>query len=551
LYLDETIYSKINKLLKINIESKEKIKYELFFNYGKIFFKPKANNRYNKFILIYSLINNESTKDIYYIPEIILSFVNFGRAYNLFDEMIKNENIFEVCLINKCDFENKYDCKSYLINKNYYEEPNKNENIELNINNNKVTKYLSYLIIIHNEYLKIKKEINQNIIIQSNRPEEEYYLINRAYMNELENILHFKEFIDEINIDEIQNLELDINNINIDVINKIKEKLKIKEYLLTLDESKLINNENKFYISKEELFNNENKKLYYYNNCQIINKKIYLLLNQINDNFPIITKKIRCVLNNNKIIIYSNDKIINTGYLNNENTFIIEYIIYSESNYGISKIFEMFKMRGYLFIQQYLSIKRINVKVNYLSIDAKIYSLLEENDTRQNLSSKLKALILLSLFKNKKINYQKDNNKEKVFLLNKEWLSQYQFGEINKLIKNNYKLNNYLIKEEISNLSIDSIQMNDIISLLDYDLLLAIDDNFSKLQNMDNIPYQAKPELLKLDNKEITIYKSFVMINEDISKIFEKNFEFFNCEYKYNTYISHMDGDIIIISKYP
>ena len=55
-------------------------------------------------------------------------------------------------------------------------------------------------------------------------------------------------------------------------------------------------------------------------------------------------------------------------------------------------------------------------------------------------------------------------------------------------------------------------------------------------------------ELLKLGNKNINIYTNFVMINEEIFNLLTKNFYFSNCEY--NTYLSHMDGDIIIISKY-
>jgi len=242
-------------------------------------------------------------------------------------------------------------------------------------------------------------------------------------MNELENILHFKEFIDENNIYEIKNLDLDINKNNNDSINKIKGRIKEKmiKYLLTLDDNKLIIND-KYEISRIELIDNENNKLCYNNNCQIINKKIYFLLNQIDNNISIKTKLIKCVLNNKKIIIF-NDKIINVGNLNEDNIFIIEYIIYSDSNEDISHIFEVFKKRGYYaFIGRNISDKRIKINDNNQLLEAKIYSLLGEKETnkkRKDLSSKLKALILLSLFKNNKEIYQKANNKEKVFLMNK------------------------------------------------------------------------------------------------------------------------------------
>ena len=498
--LNDIVFSKINQLLNLNIISMEENKFKLSFNKGRLALKPKFNNQ--SYILICSYLNNEPRKDIInYIPNIILLFGIFENLNNLFDLMIQNENIFEACSNNKFIFENKYYCKSYLINNNNIIDPIKTGNKELDKNNNKVNKYICYLIIIHKEYSKIKNEINGTIIIQSNRPEEEYYLINREYMNELENILHFKEFIKKINIDEIKILDLDFNNINNDIMNKIKDRLnkEMINYLLTLNENKLIlNTENKYYISKIDLQDNENNKLHYYKNCQIINKKLYLLLNQIDKNILAKTKQIRCVLNNKKIIIFNNNNIINTGYLNEDNIFIIEHIIYSRSNGDISKIFEIFKIKGYEFILAYLPYKRININTYNILLEAKIYSLLEEKETKKILSPKLKTLILLSLFNQK--NY-KPNNMEKVFLMNKDWLFQYQYDEINKLIEKNDKLKNFLAKVSRSNFSIDSIQIDKIIPLFDYNSLLKIDNNISKLKNQ-NIPYQAKIKIFLIKQKK-------------------------------------------------
>jgi len=554
--LDENIYSKINKLL--NIESKEENKFELSFNHGRICLKPNSNNKINiqDYILICSLSNDDSKKEIKYIPEIMISFDNLG-GFNSFEEKIKNENIFEACSKNKSNFENIYKCKSYLINQNIIKDLNKNGKIELNTNNNKENKYLYYLIILYKEYQKFKNEINEKFI-QSNRPEEEYYLINRKYMNELENILHFQETIKENKIDEIKTLDLDLNNINNtnnEIINKIRGNLKEKviNNLIKLDDDKLIiNNGNKYELSTIAISDSEKYIFKYYNNCQIINKKIYLLLNHIDKDISKISKSIKCILNNKKIITFDKEKIINIGHLNEENTFMIEHIIYSESSEKISKIFEVFKKRDYSLNEKSISDKRIKINYNDNLLEAKIHSLLEEKESnriRKELSPKIKVLILLSLFKNKKINYQKDNNKGKVFLMNKKWLLQYQYDKINKLIEDNGKLKNYLDKEKISNLSIDSDQMNTIISLLDYDSLLKINDNISKLENNNNIPCQAIKELLALDNNtNIFIYTNFVMINEEISEMLGNYFNDFKGDYNY--YYSHMDGDIIIAYKY-
>ena len=76
--------------------------------------------------------------------------------------------------------------------------------------------------------------------------------------------------------------------------------------------------------------------------------------------------------------------------------------------------------------------------------------------------------------------------------------------------------------------SIDSIQMNDIISLLNYDSLFKIDVYISKISKDSGIPYQAEAERLKLNNKEITIYTNFVMVNEEIGKILKKIFVLIN-----------------------
>ena len=132
--------------------------------------------------------------------------------------------------------------------------------------------------------------------------------------------------------------------------------------------------------------------------------------------------------------------------------------------------------------------------------------------------------------------------------MNEKWLLYYKFKEINKLIEKNEKIKNYFNKVKLQNLSIDSNQMNTIISLLDHDPLLEIDDNILKLENIKNIPCQAIKELLTLDNNtNIIIYTNFVMINEEISEMFVNNFNDFKGDYNY--YYSHMDGDIIIAYK--
>ena len=90
--------------------------------------------------------------------------------------------------------------------------------------------------------------------------------------------------------------------------------------------------------------------------------------------------------------------------------------------------------------------------------------------------------------------------------------------------------------------------MNDIISLLDYDSLLKIDEYISQLKTMAKIPFEAIDESLKLKNKTIIIFQKFILINEDNLKMLGKYFPIpSNCQDI--TYLSHINGDLFIMNK--
>ena len=550
---DNNIFSKIMNKLNKNFESEE-ISFDLFFKHGKIALKPNKDSIFNKYnnnysLFLYSLRKENNSNEINFIPEIKLLFEKNENRFNFLKEIINNNT--EVFSYNNLILEEKYEFRSYLINENKAIEPMKNQMKEFSLNN-KVNKYLSYLIIIYNENTKIKNEL----YLQSIAQEKEFYLINRKYMNQLENIIFFKEFINNRNIDTIKNLDLDINYYNNEIENNLKDVFKdfTTNYLLKIDENKLIfDNENIYNISKKEFVNKEKIKLYYYDDCQIINQKLYLLLNQIDKNLLTKVQLINPILNDNKIFFSFNSNIINIETLNeNNNTLIMEDIIYSESSEELLNIREIFKTAGYLGMKNYLNNKKIDIIFNSYSSHINIYSLSRKKETYKNekyLSSKLKTLILLSLFEKNSTKYYKRNKTEKVFLMNKDWLIHYQYDKIKSLIEK-IEVNNYINNQNQLNLSIDSNQMNDIISLLDNEELLKIDEYISKLQEYNNIPCEAKSEKLKLkDNKIIFIYNNFFMINKEFTHIFNLYFsEFFNCNNI--TYVSHAKGDIIIIDKF-
>jgi len=546
--IDKNIFSKIMEILKKDI--KMEISFDLYYNFGKIALKPKINGIFdnfndNFFIFLYSLSKGIYSFEINYIPEIILSFDDISKRFNFFNENTKNNNnIFEISSDNNVI--EKYKFKSYLINENKIKGTIKDQIKKYDLNN-RVNKFLSYLIIIYNENNKIKKEIKETIF-QSNSLEKQYYLINRKYMDELENILYFKEFTNNINIYKIKNLDLDINYIQ----DNCKEY--INNYLIKIDENKLKFENIYNNLSKKELSDNENNKLYYYDGCQIINQKLYNFLNHIDKNIQVKAKLINAIIKDIKIFFFLNEKIINTGYLYEENnTLIIENVIYSESSQELLNISEIFKAKGYSYMEAHLLDKfNKNIIVNSNSLYINLYTLSgskEANKNTKNLSSKLKTLILLSLFEQKKTDYYKMKKSEKVFLMNKNWLFQYQYQKINSLIEEDEKIKNYLGKQNQLDLSIDSHQMNDIISLLDYEELLKIDEYISNFRT-DCVPNEAKNEKLKLkDIKTIIIYNNFVMINDEFCQIFNRYFsKTFYCNNI--SYASHINGDIIIINDF-
>lgn len=108
------------------------------------------------------------------------------------------------------------------------------------------------------------------------------------------------------------------------------------------------------------------RKLYYFKNCQIINRQILTLLNKIIDILPSKLELVNCVLNNHKIIMFQNSEILNIGYLNEDNEFIVEYFICSLdifNSFHISKIFNEIKIEGYNFIKNYLCYDKIKFNI--------------------------------------------------------------------------------------------------------------------------------------------------------------------------------------------
>ena len=123
-------------------------------------------------------------------------------------------------------------------------------------------------------------------------------------------------------------------------------------------------------------------------------------------------------------------------YFNTEET-IIQYIILSKE--AIS-LFNSLIIKGYNFIEQYLLYNKANIEINYNKYEYEIihiiiYKLFHNNKVEFRMSDKLKALILLAYFQNKLY----DNNLHEVYLINHQWLKQYNYNCIKSSVDKNYK----------------------------------------------------------------------------------------------------------------
>ena len=166
----------------------------------------------------------------------------------------------------------------------------------------------------------------------------------------------------------------------------------------------------------------------------------------------------------------------------------------------------------------------------------------ENKNKKQNISNnyiiseKLKALILLILNEEKYI--KKDFNNDQaveVFLLNNKWLIQYQYDTIKTELEN---INNLNIDSDINNI-------DNIILKLDKQILEEIDKKI--LSTNSHISFNAQPEKLKLLDKEINIYKDFIIVNEPLLDTLKAAFSETKIKNQNIKYFPHKIGDLFII----
>ena len=416
---------------------------------------------------------------------------------------------------------------------------------------NKNTKNLIHLYLLEQK-IKYHKEIDK-------MKSEKIYFIQKNIVDKYKELCHYEEIIDFF---EKYNTKIELNENNIsDIIEQIPKNTTYKienineEYLLYLLKKdnigqwkykslKIENNKRINYIDDFEMIDRDLKEYFKEKNFKVLKGK-YIIGNK--GIFIYITYE-------NKITKKTESSIFEFGNFDKNGNFNIEYLL-DQNEIGnpsyfintlvdvdIDSIFNLiikqekkdikfsisllnYPYNFYIFndintdnISNYTinnttlnesSIYKSTISIETNSINIKN----QKNDFSLKSNNKLECLIKISIFQ-KIININKINI-QKVFLLNTKYLEQYYFNDIEELIKKKF----------------DNININDLsLNLIDKNLLndsqfKEINNKISSINNI-NTPYIYEGEDFNLSNiKKIKIFKSFVIINEDLSKDMEEHFD--------------------------
>jgi len=379
-----------------------------------------------------------------------------------------------------------------------------------------------------------------------NNPNKEYYLIHESYINKLSSLFHLVD-IRNIMGQYSQKKNEELFNIVKEAAKKDKELKKLN----LLDKATIQSNMDSIGVGEFHHYyanNDKSTNLLYYKHCDIISFEILNLLREIDKNINRKIQKVKCVFDCNKIMLFINDKIINiANYNKGINT---EYIIISNgqnNSCNLSQIFKKFEDEGQTnFINKFCFSNLINFNINYYNqitnVSANIYKITPDGKIEYIPSDKLKVMILLSLYQK----YNFENIPQKVYLIDPQWLKQYEYEKIKKLVDADLnKINNF------GKLSYDLNFASQIIPFLSIDKLKKYDQEYYSKAPNPNLHFNCRNYEQIIKDLQIFFCKKFVLINEELYKLFN------HC-YKIslpNMDIIHikktMDGDIIIIKNYP
>ena len=461
--LDEIIFNKFLNILDLNekIISNKSEEIFLTYNFGNIVFRGLSENIFGNYwplLYIYSLEEQKELGNLIYNPEVILEFRTSKDIIKNFPQIMK-ENILDKLINNENYLTNLYNCR---ISLNFIKN-NKNDDTQKKINDSDIydndkDNYLNR--ILNFSFLFCFKYNSFYDSIKNLDKEEIVYIINKKYIDEIKFICHFNEINDIIKkhkeIVEAFNKE-DDNYLR--KLTKFLEKNTLIKFFSTKkkDIKQRLNNSNMNKKPPKHLNNDKSNNLFYYDNCQIINKDLFNILNEIDALFRVKIIEAKAIYSNNKIILFlieNENYVINVGKINNNtDEFEIEYLIQSEENFNsafdLKKIFGAIKNTGYNnFKSNIIKNDNIRTEIDHITFKAKIYRLSQEGreinspninlQKKNNISEKLKALILLSISQSlyylDKFHENNKNNFEKVYLMDYNYLLEYRFYEILSLI---------------------------------------------------------------------------------------------------------------------
>ena len=477
--------------------------------------------------------------------EYILNKNNIGDS-KIFLEFIKEKGINY--FINNFNFKkNKEDI--YYLNYNNeiiacYKVDTKNIKIKPNKKNNSDfndrIKTLLLLSIYHIKYFSNQLNIgkkNNNANIEDVFPMNPKY-INFFYFNEIKNMI----YINEANKNEINNI--DIKNLSMEFTEKIIKGLNskiLKKLNQTIEKT---NNEIPFIAKKEKMELINHKKIIFYNEFVLINRKIfeplfknYFDINLENQNMSFISN------NNNDIlsIFNKNQNTIFIGKFDNDKYYYkIEYILDFENSKKLNTELNNIKNFGFnSYINKKLILEQINKNDHYIfpifsnnELIAHLYKYNISNLNYNNIFNYIEYSKNLSKILSLYIYYKKINNK---LLSNKN--NNFNFEKyylINHNLLNNIKkdidydsLNEYLDKN-ISN--INNLENNNkeniffLISILSPELLNKYKNNdFNQNIYINNSIEPEKITFNYLDdekkNKNIMIYNNFEIIEKTVGEL--------------------------------
>ena len=420
---------------------------------------------------------------------------------------------------------------------------------------NKNTKKLIHLYLLDKK-IKHHKEIPK-------MKSEKIYFIQKNIVDRYKELCHYEEIIDFFE-NKITKTELNENNIS-DIIEQIPKETIYK--FENINEDYLLNemakeNNNQWKYKSLKIANNKN--INYIDDFEIIDKDLKEFFKD--KKFKVLKGKY--VIGNKGIFIYikcekkkekKTEFIFELGNFDKNGTFNIEYLLDKNEianpdyflnalfDVGIDSIFNQilkqektdikFKIsllsypyNLYIFndinkdnISNYTinntTLYESSIYKSTASIEANPIDIKNQiNDFSSKLNIKLKCLIKISIVQ--KIIKKTNTKVQKVFLLNTKNLDQFYFNEVEELINKNEKIKKIIDDKNINDLSLDLIIAN----LLNDNQFKEINNKISSI----NIPFTSQiyegEDFNLHNNKKIKIFKSFIIINEDLSKEIEKLF---------------------------